>query len=157
MADDWEKVVVDQLARLQNPHRLKKRATIVAIVDARLSGRSEETVWTKPDTCSRNIWHSKWKHDPVVADVLEQVSRLAGEHQDTRAVRALRQAAERMALASPIAAAKVIEQLAAADPAIVLRAAFGILDRGGLETANKASATTTIKLTWGETEADEQL
>ena len=56
MAGDWIDAVAAELDRLENPHRDKKRATILAIVDARLAGKSEETVWTprRTETCSRS-------------------------------------------------------------------------------------------------------
>ena len=139
---DWLIAAGAQLDRLDQPHREKKRATVLALVDARLAGRSEETVWEprRPDTCSRAIYHAKWRNDPVFAEVLEQVTTLARGWQDGRALRALRQAAERMALAAPIAVGVAVAELKADDPAIRLRAAFGILDRAGMETATKASA-----------------
>ena len=56
---DWIDEAAAQLNRLQGKHREKQRATVIALVDARISGRSEETVWSLPETCSRNIYHSK--------------------------------------------------------------------------------------------------
>ena len=139
---EWIDVATEQLSRLENPHREKKRATIIALVDARLAGETEESVWTQPQCCSRNTYHSKWKRDPVFADVLDKVYHLARDWNDGRSVRALAEAAERLALASPTAAAKAIAQLASEDPAVVLRAAFGILDRADVSTAAKSDVST---------------
>lgn len=141
MAGDWLDAVGAELDRLENPHREKKRATILAIVDARLAGRSEETVWEprRPETCSRQIYHTKWKQEPVFAEVLDAVYRAARQWQDGRALRALRQAAERLALASPVAVATAIDALRAEDANVRLRAAFGILDRAGIETSTKST------------------
>ena len=145
MAGDWIDAVAAELDRLENPHRDKKRATILAIVDARLAGKSEETVWEprRAETCSRSIYHQKWKFDPVFADVLERVSKAARDYQDGRALRALRQAAERLALASPVAVATAIDALRAEDANVRLRAAFGILDRAGIETSTKSTVVST--------------
>lgn len=38
----------------------KRRNTIIALVEARLSGTSEEEVWKRRDTCARRIYHEKW-------------------------------------------------------------------------------------------------
>ena len=95
---EWIDVATEQLSRLENPHREKKRATIIALVDARLAGETEESVWTQPQCCSRNTYHSKWKRDPVFADVLDKVYDLARDWNDGRSVRALDEAAERLAL-----------------------------------------------------------
>lgn len=145
MAGDWIDAVAAELDRLENPHRDKKRATILAIVDARLAGRSEETVWhpRRPETCSRSVYHNKWKFEPVFADVLERTSKAARDYQDGRALRALRQAAERLALASPVAVNTAIDALRAEDANVRLRAAFGILDRAGIETSTKSTVATT--------------
>lgn len=142
---EWEAQAAAELARLTQPHVTKKRATVLALVDARLAGRPEEEIWRQPGTCSRNIYHTKWKKDPTFAGVVENVERLAREWQDTKALRALKQAAERLALASPAAVGKAIEIMAQGDdPNVVLRAAFGILDRAGVETAVKAKTETAL-------------
>ena len=117
----------------------KKKATIIALVDAHLAGRSEETVWGKPETCARKTYHEKWKKDPLFAGVLETVDSLARGWRDGRSLRALNLAAERLALASPVAVAKLIERLKSTDEGIILRAATAILDRAGMETASKSS------------------
>lgn len=137
-ADTWQAEAAEILARLERPHATKKRNTIIALIDARLSGNSEEQIWKRPDTCSRNIYHEKWKRDPIFVDVLASVEQIARAWQDTTAIRALSKAAERLALASPVAVGRLIEKLNSADEAIVLRAALGILDRAGVETAVKS-------------------
>lgn len=142
MADSWIEVAAAALDRLDGQHKRKKRDTVIALVDARLAGRAEESVWELPQACSRTIYHTKWKHDEVFAGVLAEVSAIAERWQDTRSLRALQSAAERMALASPVAAAKLIGLMNADDAAIVLRAATAILDRAGIETAQKQSTET---------------
>ena len=70
---DWADVVADELDRFQGDHANKKRSTVIALVDARMAGKAEETVWNLPLTCSRNTWHTKWKHDPLFQDILANV------------------------------------------------------------------------------------
>jgi hypothetical protein len=138
VSQEWEAAVASAFEGLTEPHREKKKATIIALVDARLAGKPEETVWGRPEVCNRRTYHMKWHHDPEFAAALAEVTRLATQWKDGRVVRALQDAAERMALASPVAAMKVIALLGSADENVRLRASFGILDRAGEETASKA-------------------
>ena len=126
-----------ELGRLQPPHVGKKRNTIIALVDARLAGRPEETVWARDDTCSRKTYHAKWKKDQVFSSVLERVTELARSWKDTRALRALKEASEILALNSPQAARTAVEAMEDTDPNVRLRAAFGVLDRADPQTAAK--------------------
>lgn len=135
---DWVDAVASELDRLDGQlHANKKRNTVLALVDIRLSGGSEESVWTRPTTCNRSTWHLKWKRDPLLMDVLGNVERLARRWTDTRTIRALQEAAEKLMLASPAAAGKAIALMLSEDDAVALRAAFGVLDRAGVETAPK--------------------
>lgn len=149
MADDkrWIAEAADDLSMITGVHSTKKRNTIIQLVDARIAGRPEETVWRRSDTCSANIYHTKWKHDPIFAHALESVETNARAWHDTRALRALATAGERLALASPAAVAKLIESLdrTTTDAALVVKAAIAILDRAGIETATKSSSTSTFK------------
>jgi hypothetical protein len=157
MADaEWVNQVVDELGRLENPHREKKRATILALVDARLAGKSEESVWhpRRHDTCSRTVYHMKWKHEPVFAAVLEAVAKAARQWQDGRTVRALAMASERLQLASPAAVTTAIQAMMSDDPQVRLRAAFGILDRAGVETAPKGPAASQVSVYLPENHRD---
>lgn len=152
---DWLEAVTAELDRLDGQlHAHKKRSTILALVDARIAGRSEESVWRLATTCNRSTWHNKWKLDPLLVDVLASVDRQARRWVDTRMARSLAEAAERLALASPAAAEQLIEigtrgrvryvpdgstaaQFEQASGPDVVRAALGVLDRAGVETAVK--------------------
>lgn len=132
--------IVEEFARLDGlQHSEKMKATILALVDARLASRSEETVWSLPQTCARTTYHEKWRKHPIFADVLKRVTAAARHHKDTEAARAVAKAAERLALASPVAAARLAGLLQSDDEATVRLAAINILDRAGLETAAKAT------------------
>lgn len=157
---DWEHQAAAELARFTGRHAAKQRATIIALVDARLAGTPEEDVWRRADTCSRTVYHTKWKKDAIFADVLATVESLARNWKSTETVRALTEAARRLALAAPVAAAAAIRRLQDDDGNIALRAAFGILDRAGVETATKSSAEVTgVELTldeWRTQQAERQ-
>jgi hypothetical protein len=138
---EWTDIAQAALARLNgHAHTEKMKATVIALVDAHLAGRSEETVWSLPEACSRKTYHGKWKRDPVFAEVLAEVDGLAKGWRDGRSLRALNEAAERLALAAPVAVSRLIERLKSDDESIILRAATAILDRAGLETAAKSSS-----------------
>lgn len=139
-APDWSASaeILDALGRLQAPHLQKKITTILALVDARLAGRSEESVWSQPGTVARNNYHAKWKKDELFAEVLATVHRAALRHQNQRATDAMLLAQHRIRLASVPAASTVIRTMQSTDEQVALRAALAILDRAGLETAPKA-------------------
>lgn len=144
------------LDSIQGQQAKKKRETIAALLDARLAGRSDESVWKLPQTCSRTVFHEKWKRDPVFAYVLAELERLTMEWRSAYALRSLRRSAEELAFASPAAVKQVVEKLSSADPNVSLKAAFGILDRAGVDTAVKgATPTTNITLRWGEPSEDD--
>ena len=51
---------------------------------------------------------------------------------------------------APVAVMTAITELRSEDAGVRLRAAFGILDRAGIETAPKVSGDAVIRLAWGE-------
>ena len=147
----WLAAADHELARLVTlEHYHKRRNTVVALVDARLACLPEEDVWRRPDTCSRNTYHERWKKQPLFVEVLARVEEIARTWTDSEELQALRSASRRLALASPAAASKAVEQLDAEDGNVVLRAAFGILDRAGKETASKSSVEVGVSVTAAE-------
>ena len=139
---DWLTTATAALDRLDGPHARKKRATIIALVDAHLAGKPEVTVWEprRAETCSKTIYDTKWKKEPVFAEVLATVDKLAADFRDNEELRALLSARRRLALASPVAVGRLVALLQSADEAIVARVSTAILDRAGVETATKATA-----------------
>lgn len=129
MAQTWEDAAVEILERLTDPHLEKKKTTILAIVNAKLNQQPVDGVFKQDGTCSHAIWHGKWKKDPVIAEVLEESLKLARRWKDGAGARAIAQAAERLALASPLAVGRAIQMLNVSDDKIKLQAAFGIIDR----------------------------
>ena len=137
--DGWKQTIREQLSRLNGlQHERKKKDTLIALIDANMSGKSEETVWEREDTCARSTWHEKWKRDPLIAEVLERARRLAHDWRDGLAANTLAEAAELLALesyASVQEAARLRDE--SEDDRVRLQAAFGILDRADIKTATK--------------------
>lgn len=145
-ADDitgWRIYALEELVRLNGESYARKRKdTIIALVDAHLAGRAEETVWSLPGTCARTTYHDVWKKDPLFADVLRNVDRIANEWMDRRQVDALAEAASILRVESPDSVRAAVElRDKSEDDRVRLQAAFGILDRAGVETAPKNSTT----------------
>jgi len=151
MADDWIGAVAAELARLDGQrHARKMKATILALVQARLAGVPEETVWEKPDTCARSVYQHKWKKREPFASVLAAVHQAALTFKETEAARLLAQRAaeeaeaERKAteakqraernvkLASPAAITRLVEMLGDPDPAVRFKAAQEIAKLAGV-------------------------
>lgn len=148
MAEDWTtaRAITAELDRLTGPHVEKQKRTILALVEARLAGRTEETVWSIPGTCNRSTYHSKWKWQEPFASVLDNCTKAASAHRDGAAARALAQAAERLAMAAPPAVGRLISLLNSEDEAIILRSAVAILDRAGVETGQKSQTAATMEI-----------
>lgn len=136
----WQQDAATELARITGNQATKKRDTILALVDARISGRSENDVWRLPHTCARSTYHGKWKKDALFADVLASVTELARGARSEIALEALSDAALSLAISAPEAVKTAIHLMGSLDDTISLRAAFGILDRAGVETATKQSS-----------------
>lgn len=142
--DGWKQTIREQLSRLNGlQHERKKKDTLIALIDANMSGKSEETVWEREDTCARSTWHEKWKRDPLIAEVLERARRLAHDWRDGLAANTLAEAAELLALESYASVEKAAYlRDKSGDDRVQLQAAFGILDRAGALTAAKSDVST---------------
>ena len=175
MANDWTAAATEALGRLAGErHYHKMRNTILALVDARLAGRSEETVWERDDTCSRNTYHAKWKRQALFVEVLAKVEKIAREWNDTEELRALREASRALALASPEAAeqlgrlaatgqvrrvrqgadGELVSEYEVAGTGDIRLAAMAVLDRAGKETALKQDVVTWTPEQWRREAAD---
>lgn len=137
LAHEEFKKLREAKAKANYPHTQKMIDTIVALVDARIAGHPETPVFDRPDTCSATTYHTTWKHDKDFTDCLNNVTAFVRDWHDGRALRALEEAAEKLALAAPIAVGKAISLIGYGDASIALRAAFGVLDRAGVQTSTK--------------------
>lgn len=162
MASDWIAAAKNELDRLAEPHREKKRATVIALVDARLSGQSEELIWDRekfPNVCARSVYHGKWKKNALFMDVLAKVTELAQGWKDGEELRAVQSAVRKLRMATPAVADQLVGVATLgrvrrvqqgvngaqvvfenASSAEVIRAAVALLDRAGIETAAKTDA-----------------
>lgn len=118
----------------------KRRNTIVALVEARLNGTSEEEVWKRRDTCTRRIYHEKWKKETLFAETLAAVTK-AARTEKARII--LDEALITLKLHTLRAVTRVVEIVGSEDEDKALKASFGILDRAGLATAKKGTSAVT--------------
>ncbi len=140
MEKQWQNALVGIFDGLDGPHLEKKKATILAIVDARLSGQAEERVFERPDTCSRTVWHTKWKRDAEIGGRAERIFQAASEWRDNRTLLALAEAVETLQLSAPDAVNRLVAIMnQAADLTNSRLAAVAVLDRAGTSTASKSS------------------
>ena len=133
----WLEYGLSELNRIQPPERNKKVNTIIALIDARLAGESDASVFRRADCVSRDVWYKKWSKDAVISSVLDNIKELIRPIHDKNALLAMSAAATNMQLASPLAVRRAISLMDSLDEAVSLRAAFGLLDRAGIETAAK--------------------
>lgn len=134
---EWIEEAADLLGRITGRAAPKKRATIVALVEARINNRPDATAFDRADTGHMITYHRQWKHEPVFRDVLAEVERLALHWRNLQQARYLAATAEKLAQLAPAAADVLAEAMKSPDFAIALRAAFGVLDRAGVATAVK--------------------
>lgn len=139
----WQRLIVRELSRLTGQqHDRKKKNTIIALIDGRLAGLPEESIWRRDDVCARSTWHERWKSDPLISSVLSACMAIADDWADNRVAMALAETAERLALESPASLNTVIHVRDNADNyRDRLSAAFGIMDRASATIAPKSSAT----------------
>lgn len=89
---DWIALAQAELTRIPGPHINKKHATIIALVESRLSPEmTEEEVWQRKDTCARTTYHTKWKKQAIFSEVLTAVTKIATDWQSGTALRHLQE------------------------------------------------------------------
>lgn len=119
--------------------------TIVALIDARLSGKPETVVFDREDVCSKTTYYTKWRDDPDFVAALDEATQLAYDWKDGWAMSRIRLAAEKLQVAAPdmtdIAIAIAKRAFLANDDAAALRAVFGVLDRADVKTAVKSGVS----------------
>lgn len=144
--NDWKATAQAALDRLNDErHGEKMKSTILAMVDAHLAGASEESVWEREDTCSRRVYHQKWKKHAGFSAALAEVDKLAREWRDDRRLNALGHAAELLRLAAPDAVDRLVAIMRQeADLTNGRLAAVAVLDRAGMETASKSSSSVDV-------------
>lgn len=151
VADDggYRLLIVGELKRLRGHlHERKKRNTILALIDARLAGTSQEDVWGRDDTCARSTWFEKWSKDPLIAEILQNCTEVADDWHDNRAAMALAETATRLMLEAPASLDTVLDvRDYAENDADRLRAAQDVLNRASSVTGTKSSQEMQVRMT----------
>lgn len=134
---EWVEDVAEQLDRIKGHGAQRKRDTIIALVDARLNQRTDATAFRQVGTAHKITYHKSWKHDPTFVEVLAEVERLATHWRNMRQARHLAEAGDRLAQLTPSAVTVLAKAMKSDDLNVALKAAFGVLDRAGMQTAAK--------------------
>lgn len=58
--------IMDLLQAIPDPHRAKKRTTVIKLAFAKATNTPLAAVFDSDDTCAENIWWTKWQHIPEV-------------------------------------------------------------------------------------------
>lgn len=141
---DWTSLaeIIAALASFGGAHAEKKRQTIIALVEAELAGDPEETVWSRPDTCSRSTYHARWKRNKQFTRVLALVRDIARKYASAAPAAAMIKARRTMQLGTAPAATRTVRELDNEDGNIALKAAKMIIDATGLFDDEKPSDQT---------------
>lgn len=137
--------IVEKLRAIGDPHRAKKRVTVVRLAFAKANQQRLDDVFDEPDTCARIIWYTKWKDDPAIAAAFEACYQrvLDWNDEQTGAVQAhfLRLQRQRIAefAADAPAALKAVMQDTTQTGTARISAAEKLMDRADPETAGKVA------------------
>jgi len=157
---DWISYEVHEaLAAIKGEHVAKKETTILRLAHAVANKQPQASVWEHPDTCTSNVWHGRggrpgWKHNPVIANAYRIAEARARWWKRVKMGQALEDASDDLVDLAPDAVrqlANVIRrgemEFARAGDVVVKQASVGevikasvdVLDRAGVETAQKGS------------------
>lgn len=67
--ESWQWITPELRELLQaipDPHRAKKRSTVIRLAFARANHTLLSEVFNREDTCAENIWWTKWQHIPEI-------------------------------------------------------------------------------------------
>lgn len=134
---EWIEEAAELLQQITGRAAQKKRATIIALVEARINNRPDATAFEKTGTGHMITYHQRWKTDPTFSRVLAEVERLALHWHSLQQAKHLAATAEKLAQLAPVAADVLAEAMKSPDMVVALKAAFGVLDRAGIVTAVK--------------------
>jgi hypothetical protein len=172
--------VRDALGRIRDPHATKKQTTVLHLAEAAALGTPMADVFRRPDCCTLKVWHGwtdkatgkrrrGWKLDATIARALAVATERARWWMLVRQGQAVQTALDTLTAAAPDVAAQLVaiatqgraaallndqRVFVPADVKDIIKAADSILDRVSDKTADKGAKDVSIKLTWGETEAE---
>lgn len=127
--------------RISGPYCAKKRATIMAMLTTEILGQRME--WGRPDVCAKSTWYDKWRHDPLIRDVMDKVRETIIDARTREAAQAVDEALLIIQEQAPAAAAAIVNLLRSHDESQRRLAAESILNRASTATAEKQSTTHT--------------
>lgn len=135
--ETWAEVMGPFLALIGPPHAERKRASVLALMDARLNGKGLRYVWGRPGVCSRNAWYKWLKNDLAFARAVQIGEGLALEKSasvvgamEAAALSALEMARREINLRAPDAVRRVLALMDSAElEQVQLGAAKYVLDR----------------------------
>lgn len=114
----WADAAGRELDQIVGRHAAKKRATILAVVGARLRNEPVERIFDRPETCARSVYYGKWLRDPQFSATLARVTTLAQHWQTEQELTELtrRQAdwVNKMVAVTDVAADRLAEMAAVA-------------------------------------------
>lgn len=58
--------VIEKLEAIKGHHATKKRITAIKLAFAKANQRPLEQVFGQDDTCSRDIWNTRWSHNEII-------------------------------------------------------------------------------------------
>ena len=149
------------LDAITEPHRRKKRLTVMRLAEAKAAGIPIYKVFDDPDTCARPTWYGNqnwgqraWKEDPLIANALDVCEAAAHHYYDDIEMarmqlrqRQLGAAQDRLAQLARVAVETLGVIMLAGDSDDVRRkAAVDALTHAAPETAPKGSQEQTVRL-----------
>lgn len=135
LPNDWSRDALVSLKKIVGKRKEYKRALILKVVRSRLSG----IFLTKSLTSVEYEDYFYFRSDPLFVTVLNEVSQLATVTSDQFALDAITRTQRLLAVKSTKALETAVAVLASEDERVRLQAAFGLLDRAGVATAQKQS------------------
>lgn len=137
--------IAEKLRAIGDPHRAKKRATVVKLAFAKANQQRLDDVFNEADTCARIIWYTKWKDDPTIAAAFEACYQRVLDWNDEQTAameahyrRLRRQRTAEYAADAPGALKAVMQDTAQAGPARI-SAANALITWADPEAAGKAA------------------
>lgn len=91
----WSEIAQPHLERIQQPHKAKKQATVMAVIHWRLLGIPID--WkNNRAVCAAQTWSSKWQHEPEVAEALHAIIDVITESRQGKAAETVEEAFTRL-------------------------------------------------------------
>lgn len=141
---EWIEQAMQALSTIKGRTSAQRKQAIIAVVTAKIEGRSVASVFKAPDApCDRAVYYKWMGEDPDFRAASETVERLARAYLDESMIADLQKAKRRLVAVAPAAVMELARLLQDGDPRVRLSAANSILDRAAMDTAQKVEAAQT--------------